>query len=207
MLQTNVQVSQSCGITRFPVSAAVASRCVPSPRGRFHDRIPKGAGRHAESTPSTPLVTAAQAILHFAARPSAKWQCPPGIRRAFFGPAASVCRASRIPRPQETTAHPSAPFSSDTSRSAAPSLDRRSGAPPHIRPRARSPSSSLAEILPVDLPPPSPRAGGFQSRPVAQALLPVFFSSLFSAPSVSLRSDLFSFSVYSVLFLSDLCVK
>src|SRR6266436_5694802 len=206
-LPTNVQVSQSCGITRFPVSAAVASRCVPSRRGRFHDRIPKGAGRHAESAPSAPLVTAAQAILHFAAPPSAKSQCPPGIRPALSAPVASTCLLLRNPPPQETTTHPSAPFSSGKSRSAEPSPHRQLGARPRTPVPARSRPQHFSGTLPGASAAPEPPAADSQSPHVAQALLPVLFSSFFSAPSVSLRSDLFSFSVYSVLFLCDLCVN
>src|SRR6266436_4841359 len=148
-LPTNVQVSQSCGLLRFPVSAAVASRCVPSPRGRFHDRIPKGAARHAESTLSTPLVTAAQAILHFAAPPSAKWRCPPEIRHALSVPAASMCRLLRNPPPRETIEHPLAPFSSDTSHSAAPSPHPESSAPPRTPVPARSPPQHFSGTLPA----------------------------------------------------------
>src|SRR5258708_3077257 len=181
MLPTNAHVSQSCCITRFPVSAAIATRCVPSPRGRFHDRIPKGAARHEEYTPSTTLVTAAQAILHFDARPSVKWRCPPEIRRAFFGPAASVCRASRIPRPQETTAHPSGLSSCGTSRSAEPSPHPQSSAPPHSPVPARSPPQHFSGTLPTAAASPEPPAADSQSRPV-----------LFSAPSASRRSALFS---------------
>src|SRR5258708_28048907 len=180
-LPTNVQVSQICGIPRFPVSAAAASRCVPSRRGRFHDRIPKGAGRHAESTLSAPLVTAAQAILHFAAPPSAKSRCPPGIRRALSAPAAAVFQASLNPRPPETTAHPSAPFSSGKSRSAEPSPHPQSSAPPHSPVPARSPPQHFSGPLPTAAASPEPPAADSQSRPV-----------LFSAPSASRRSALFS---------------